>query len=121
MPDIPESGECERLLRLKSNMYRHLYLAFLFPLKETIRQNQAPAFFERSLEAGLLGDSLRACVYYTVADRRILRPRRNQAPSKEIEPPLRMSRNYYDRLCRSDVIPLHEILRHLGNFEMLRQ
>jgi len=64
---------------------RKLAWSFSFPLVESVRQDQAPAFPERFAEGGLGGHRLAPGIDHAVADGGICRPGRHEVPPEGLE------------------------------------
>src|SRR5262245_19661643 len=83
LPLLPQTRQSKRLTIRHCDVVRLLPGALLLPFIKAISYHEAAAMAEWASESRLRGSGLGPCVYQPVADGRIVRPSRDQAPAKE--------------------------------------
>jgi hypothetical protein len=117
--ELPQAHEPERLSVLEHDPERLFRAPSLLPLVEAIGRYEAPPLAERDPEGRLSSDGLSTGVNHPVADRRVLRPRRDETPAHLCEIALPVVAHHDHRLHGGDIVAWSDLLQEPSNPEPL--
>ena len=84
-PMGPEAGKTKRPLRFQTDVIGNPPPPLFFPFIKSIREDKTPPVPERDSETGFIGKCFLARIDHPISDRRVLRPRRDEPPTKHFQ------------------------------------